>query len=73
MVQCVFNSGVFVGFTSLPVSQMGSGGFVSNTYVISSVTLTHVVNVLFEIRPLATGIPIGMRKTCYCFRGDGDV
>ena len=72
MVQCVFDLGVFVGFTSFPVSQLGSGCFVSNTSVVSSVTLIYVVNVRFEIRPLATGIPIGMRKTCVGLRGDGD-
>ena len=60
----MFDLGVFVGFTSFPVSQFGSKGFVGNTYVVSSVTLTYVINVRFEIRPLGSGIPIGMRKTC---------
>ena len=37
-------------------------GFVSKTSVVSSVTLTYVINVRFEIGSLGTGIPIGMRK-----------
>ena len=54
-------------------SHWGSGGFVGNTYVVSSGRLTYVINGRFEIRLLGTRIPIGMRTTCVCLRGDGDV